>query len=158
MNLTVGETLDVPQSLGLTAAPTLIDSSKNPVNMESVTDAAGVTTYHSAQAMARPGVYALNVGNWTIPIAVNVPATEADVRVIPPDAIRKALGDIDLALDDDTAAVAALKVDSGNDWSWAFMALVLMLAAVECFLAMRFGHYRRGKRQATAPEPMPATA
>jgi hypothetical protein len=34
------------------------------------------------------------------------------------------------------------------------MCAVLALAALECFLAMRFGHYRRGKRltsAATAP-------
>jgi hypothetical protein len=33
------------------------------------------------------------------------------------------------------------------------MAMVFALAGVECFLAMRFGHYKRGKRLATAPEP-----
>ena len=36
-------------ALGLTAAPTLIDSAKNPVDIESVTSQAGVTTYRSAR-------------------------------------------------------------------------------------------------------------
>jgi hypothetical protein len=105
--------------------------------------------------MTRPGVYYLSIGNRTIPIAVNVPATEADVRVLPPDAVKKALGDIDLALEDDAVQLAGLKADSSNDWSWGFMAAVLLLAALECFLAMRFGHYKRGKRL-TSPTTAPA--
>jgi len=157
MNLTVGETLNVPQSLGLTAAPTLVDAAKNPTPMEAVTDQAGVTTYHSARPMTAPGVFTLGVGNRSFPIAVNVPATEADVRVLPPDAVKKALGDIDLAVEGDNLTVAAMKIDSGNDWSWSFMALVFLLAGVECYLAMRFGHYRRGKRLA-APVAEPVAA
>jgi hypothetical protein len=156
MNLTVGDPLAVPQSLGLTASPTLFDSSKNPIAMEAATDQAGVTTYHSAKPMTHPGVYLLNVGNRTIPIAVNVPSNEADVRVISNDAIKKAMGDIDLDMEDDTLAIAGLKIDSGNDWSWAFMALVLIFAGVECFLAMHFGHYKRGKRTHAVPDPVPA--
>jgi len=50
-----------------------------------------------------------------------------------------------------------MKIDSGNDWSWSFMALVFLLAGVECYLAMRFGHYRRGKRLA-APVAEPVAA
>jgi hypothetical protein len=158
MNLTVGDRLDVPQSLGLTAAPQLSDASKNAVLMEPTTDQAGVTTYHSAKPMTRPGVYSLSIGNRTIPIAVNVPANEADVRVLPPESVKKALGDIDLGIEDDSVQLAGVKADSSNDWSWGFMAAVLALAALECFLAMRFGHYKRGKRLTTpTPEPAPAT-
>ena len=107
--------------------------------------------------MTRPGVYSLSIGNRTIPIAVNVPANEADVRVLPPETVKKALGDIELAMEDDSAQLAGLKADSSNDWSWAFMATVLALAALECFLAMRFGHYKRGKRL-TSPTPEPTLA
>ncbi len=157
MNLTVGDRLDIPQSMGLGAAPQLFDASKNPVTMEAVTNQAGVTTYHSARPINRPGVYSLVVGNRTIPIAVNVPPTEADVRTISPDAVKKALGDIDLAIEDDAVAATAFQADSGNDWSWALMAVVLALAGLECFMAMRFGHYKRGKRT-TTPTPEPAAA
>jgi hypothetical protein len=160
MNLTVGESLKVPPSMGLTAAPTLIDSSKNPVVMESETSEAGVTTYHSAAPMTRPGVYTLSVGNRSVPIAVNVPATEADVRVVSNDAVKKALGDVDIAFEDEqVAASGGLKVESGNDWSWVVMAVVFALAGFECFCAMRFGHYKRGKRVASAaPEGAVAAA
>jgi hypothetical protein len=154
MNLTVGDRLDVPPSLGLTAAPQLFDAAKNAILVEPTTDAAGVTTYHSAKPMTRPGVYALSTGNRTIPIAVNCPANEADARVLTPDAVKRALGDIDLALEDDAVQLAALNADSSNDWSWGFMAAVLALAALECFLAMRFGHYKRGKRLTSPTAPL----
>jgi hypothetical protein len=125
--------------------------------MEAVTDQSGVTSYHSAKPMTRPGVYSLNVGSRTFPIAVNVPANEADVRVISADAIKKAMGDVDLAMEGDTLSATALKLDSGNDWSWSFMALVLLLAGLECFLAMHFGHYRRQRRPVVTPEPQLGT-
>jgi hypothetical protein len=38
---------------------------------------------------------------------------------------------------------AASTQDTGNDLSWAFMLAVFILLAVECFMAMRFGHHRR---------------
>ena len=47
---------------------------------------------------------------------------------------------------DDSISIAGLKADTCNDWSWALMAIVLSLAALECFMAMRFGHYKRGRR------------
>ena len=54
---------------------------------------------------------------------------------------------------DDSVSIAAIKADSGNDWSWALMAIVLTLAALECFMAMRFGHYKRGRRVHATEEP-----
>jgi hypothetical protein len=149
LNLTVGDSLEVPQSLNLTAAPQLFDSAKLPIAMESVTTPEGITTYRSAKPLSKPGVYTLTTGNRSYPLAVNPPAAEADVRVISPEAVRKALGDIDLSFEDEAASLAAMKIDPGNDLSWTFMAIVLALAGVECFLAMKFGHYKRA-RQGTA--------
>jgi hypothetical protein len=153
MNLSVGDSLDIPESMGLTAAPQLFDSSKNPIAMESATTQGGVTTYHSAKPLTHPGIYSLSTGSRTVPIAVNVPANEADVRVISHDAIKKALGDIDITMEDDSVSIGGLKAESGNDLSWACMAIVLVMAGMECFFAMRFGHFKRGKRQVS---PMPA--
>jgi hypothetical protein len=159
MNLTVGGTLEVPQSLNLSAAPQLFDGAKAPIAMETVTSADGVTTYRSARPLAKSGVYTLNTGNKTYPVVVNAPAAEADVRVVSPEAVRKALGDIELAFEDEASTIAAMKIDPGNDLSWTIMAMVLVLAAAECFLAMRFGHYKRQRRLTeTTSKSMPAAA
>jgi hypothetical protein len=77
------------------------------------------------------------------PVAVNVPVGEADVRTVPDAGIKEALGGIDVALLGPELPPDAALSDSGNDLSWAFMLLVLGLLAVECIMAMHFGHYRR---------------
>jgi hypothetical protein len=145
MNLTVGQPLEVPPTVKLSATPVLTDPSKNPVVMEAADAGNGQTAYRS-RPLNRPGVYTLNTGNGTFPIAVNVPPDEADVRTLSDDAVRKALGGIDIAARGaDVPAVAAAQ-QRGNDLSWSFMAAVFALLAVECFMAMRFGHYRREAR------------
>jgi hypothetical protein len=83
------------------------------------------------------------MGSRQAPVAVNVPATEADVRTVPDTAIRESLGGIDLSLLGPDLPSDTAVADSGNDLSWAFMAVVLALLAVECIMAMHFGHYRR---------------
>jgi hypothetical protein len=94
--------------------------------------------------LRRPGVYTLRAGLRTTPVAVNVPAAaEADVRTVAPDAIREALGGIDLALLGPELPVDVAAGESGNDLSWAFMLAVLGLLGLECLMAMHFGHYRR---------------
>jgi hypothetical protein len=39
-------------------------------------------------------------------------------------------------------------IDEGRDFGWNVMLSVLAMAALECFLAMRFGHHAKLKRQA----------
>jgi hypothetical protein len=75
-------------------------------------------------------------------VAVNVPDDEADIRPLDNPAIRSALGDIDLTLADDQLPAVASQ-QTGSDFGWTFMLVVLALVGLECFLAMRFGHYRR---------------
>jgi hypothetical protein len=143
MNLSVGDSVEVPTNLDLSAAPTLFDSVKKEIPVFAVTTTDGQTFYRS-RALNKPGVYHLSTGNATYPIAVNVPAEEADVRTLPEGAIRKALGDIGLTLHGDQfVPESAVKVNSGLDLGWSFMLAVLLLAAFECFVAMRFGHHRR---------------
>jgi hypothetical protein len=91
------------------------------------------------------------MGTRTAPVAVNVPAGEADVRTVPDASVKEALGNIDLALLGPELPPDAALSDTGNDLSWAFMLLVLGLLAVECIMAMHFGHYRRA-----APAPTEA--
>jgi Mg-chelatase subunit ChlD len=143
MNLTVGDVLHIPTSLGLSAAPTLIDSQKKEHPLFTVTGNDGQASYQS-KPLAAPGVYHLSTGNAAYPIAVNVPADEADVRTLPEGALRKALGDISLTIHGDQIAhEAAVQANHGRDMGWTIMFIVLLLAAFECFVAMRFGHHRR---------------
>ena len=145
LNLTVGQPLELPPTVRLTATPTLLDPAKQPVVMEASDAGAGQTVYRS-RPLNKPGVYALNTGGGTFPVAVNVPSDEADVRTLADEAIRKVLGDIELSSKGADVPAVAAATESGNDLSWAFMVAVFALLAVECFMAMRFGHYRRDVR------------
>ena len=129
----------------------LVDVSDPRLSPDGATVAVVVTTldlvanaYRSA-ALTKPGLYSLATGTDTIPVAVNPPADEADVRTLDSAAIRKSLGDIDVALEaDQLPAVSVAGADhAGDDFGWSFMLIVLALVGVECFMAMRFGHYRR---------------
>lgn len=142
MNLTVGQCVQVPAGLKLTIAPILTDVSRRQIPIEAITSADGQTAYLS-KPLEKPGIYQLNIGRKTIPIAVNVPSDEADLRLLPQAAIVKVLGGIDLAILGDTLPAGSLARDEGNDLGWSLMLIVLALVAAECFLAMRFGHYRR---------------
>jgi hypothetical protein len=148
MNLTVGDELHVPARLEVTAAPVLKDPQQADVIMEQSTGAAGQVTYHS-RPLSKPGVYTLITGSTKMPIAVNVPGapenetSEADIRPIDQNAIRTALGDIDIAFERDELPAVAEHNEIGNDFGWSMMMIVLAMVGLECFLAMRFGHYRR---------------
>ena len=141
MNLIVGEPLVVPSAMRLTSVPVLSDDRKKPIPVEAVTEN-GQTVYRS-RPLERPGMYQLNIGNAVLPIAVNVPSDEADIRLLPPDAVRKALGDIEVQMLGDTVPGGAVARDDSTDLGWTVMLIVLGLVAFECFIAMRFGHYRR---------------
>ena len=142
LNRTVGESVIVPTWLRLTAAPTLLDPQKSEVVIDQATTPGGAPVYKS-QALKRPGVYTLSTGTRTMPVSVNVPPDEADVRTLDNSGIKKALGDIDLALETDQLPAEPISEVAGNDYGWSIMAIVLALVAMECFMAMRFGHYRR---------------
>ena len=74
---------------------------------------------------------------------LGIPADEADIRLLPAETIRSALGGIEIQLFTDELPTSALVRDDANDFGWIIMTLVLALVAVECFMAMSFGHYRR---------------
>jgi Mg-chelatase subunit ChlD len=150
MNRATGQPLEIPPTVRLTATPTLLDPSKNPVVMEAADAGSGQTVYRS-RPLVRPGVYTLNTGSGIYPIAVNVPADEADVRTLSDDAMRQALGGVEITARGAEVPAVAGGEERGNDLSWAFMAAVFALLAVECFMAMRFGHYRRADHRAVGP-------
>jgi hypothetical protein len=142
MNLLVGQEMEMPSSMRLTTTPTLKDPQQAEVVLEQVTSKDGRATYKT-RPLAKPGLYTLSTGSRTIPIAVNVPGDEADIRPVDDAAIRVALGGIDINFETDQLPPMASDRTHGNDYGWSIMTIVLVLVGAECFLAMMFGHYKR---------------
>jgi hypothetical protein len=142
VNKIVGESLEIPPTIQLTGVPVLKDPQQAEIVMDQIQAPDGRSVYHS-RPLDKPGVYMLSTGNRTIPVAVNVPDDEADIRPMDAPAIKKALGDIDLLQLDDQLPPEDETHQPSNDFGWSVMAIVLALVGFECFLAMRFGHYRR---------------
>jgi hypothetical protein len=142
LNKIVGESLEIPPSVQLSAVPTLKDSRQMDVMLDTTQSADGRIVYRS-KPLNRPGIYILTTGNRTIPVAVNVPDDNADIRPLDASAIRKSLGDVDVNLLDDQLPPPTKTQVAGNDFGWSVMVAVLAFVGLECFLAMKFGHYRR---------------
>jgi hypothetical protein len=142
MNVSAGEPLVVPPTVKFTTTPALSDPQLNEIVLEPL-PAGGSGAYRSGPLL-RPGVYRLNTGTATFPIAVNVPAEEADVRTINDEQIKKDLGGADVDLESDMLPPAAVQANTaGSDFGWPLMLAAALLVAGECYMAMRFGHYRR---------------
>ena len=152
MNVEVGECVQVPSILGVRGEPKLTDSSDKPLAMQTVNTPDGRAVYRSMPIL-HPGLYKMFYETANGPdvryIAVNVPADQADISLLPKAAVKKALGDIDLEMLEDATPLAGLARRDGRDLGWFVMVLVLLLAGVESFMAMHFGHYRR--KAALAP-------
>ena len=134
MNVDVGAPLTLPATVRVTATPTLRRTQGTAVDLQR-----GATGQWQSPPLTEPGVLTLDVGGVTYPIAVNMPASESDVRRLDDAALREALGGIDMTFSDvnDTVGVVA---QDGNDFGWPLLLGVLVLAAAETFMALRFGH------------------
>jgi hypothetical protein len=142
MNLLTGDVLTLPRNLPLTATPTLKDPQQADVLLEQTIASDGAPVWRSGALLA-PGVYTLHTGNRSIPIAVNVPADEADIRPLDAAARRSALGGVNIDEFGDELPVVGDFQQAGNDFSWAIMVVLLVFVAMECLMAMKFGHHRR---------------
>jgi hypothetical protein len=142
MNLQVGQPLIIPPSIKLTAAPILRDAQQNQTTFQQATDDQGETVYRTPP-LDRPGIYSLSTGPDNYKIAVNLSPEDADVRTIDDTALKKSLADIDIRFEGDSLPATPAQIQPQNDLGWACMLAVLALAASECFMAMKFGHYRR---------------
>jgi hypothetical protein len=152
MNLTVGQPMEIPQTVRVTASPTLTDSTGAAILVDPELRN-GRTVYHTAP-IKKPGVYKLSLGDRQVWIAVNAPASEeANVTTLPDDTIRHALGDIDISLQGPAMPTEALAGREGNDFSWWCMMAVLGLLCFECFMAMKFGHYHRSEAPVAGAAP-----
>jgi hypothetical protein len=142
MNLLVGQPLEIPPNVTLTATPTLKDANQTDIVLDQTRVGTGPALYRS-RPLAKPGLYTLTTGQRKIPIAVNVPDDEADIRTLDDAALTRAMGDAPMEFEGDQLPSLASSNDAGNDYGWSVMVLVLLLVGFECFLAMRLGHYRR---------------
>lgn len=141
MNLVVGQRFEVSAHRRWQSMPVLRTGDDQEVLLEQVTDTKGQSVYRS-EPLSRPGVYHLVAGSDSWPVCVNLPPEEADIRPLPDQAIVSAMGGIDLI----TLGAELPSVSSAQqvqDFGWSLLGFVLILLAAECFLAMRFGHYRR---------------
>jgi hypothetical protein len=141
MNRTVGDRLTVPANMGLSVAPTMTDADGRDVVMESANG-----TYASPP-LQKPGLYTLKMGDRSVPIAVNVDAPAvADLRPLDDSQLLSSMGGVGVRLvGDQLPPRDETEQDAlGRDMEWGLMAALLVVVALECFLAMRFGHYRRG--------------
>jgi hypothetical protein len=143
MNLAVGDTVTPPETLKMTDAPHLHDIGGKEYAL-TTTDSDTGLIYHSVP-LTRPGVYTLTTGTTTYPIAVNVPTEEADTRLVDSETIRKSLGGIEMNFEQDMLAPeeVAQVAQQGKDFGWPLMLIVLALAGMESFMAMKFGRYKR---------------
>jgi hypothetical protein len=142
MNLTVGQSLELPASVPITLAPTLKDPQQVDVLLQLPPNAGG--TYRSPPLLA-PGIYTLSTGSHTYPIAVNPPADQADIRPVEGSQIRHVLGDVEVELQGDQLLPVQAADVSGNDYGWSVMLIVLALLGAESLLARRFAHNRTSK-------------
>jgi hypothetical protein len=149
MNITVNHPLMIPPSIQMTATPVLKDSGETeyPMELQTVSDPKSIYFGQSAyisKPLARPGIYSISTGADNYKIVVNVPAAqEADVRTIGDAEVRKSLGDIEMDMQGDSVPAPAELAEQGKDLGWAVMCGVFALLAMECVMAMRFGHHRR---------------
>lgn len=147
MNRTVGDCLEVPASLRLTSSPTLLDPKSMAIPLVATAAPDGGTTYRSAP-LTQPGIYQLSTSAAQMPLAVNLPAEEADVHTIDDAAVRAAMGGIEFKSFGDRAPDLATAQATGEttadssanpahvDWGWTLLLGVLGLVAAESYVAM----------------------
>jgi hypothetical protein len=140
--LEVGQPLRVPASLELTAEPTLASPEGQNVNLTREIRADGSGVWISAP-VEQVGIYRLTLNQREWPVAVNLPGRESDLRPLDQAAVASALGNVELQwLGDELPADALSANEDRADFGWSLLLAVLLLACVECFMAMRFGRHR----------------
>lgn len=140
--LEVGQRLRVPASLELVPQPALTSPEGQNIELSREIRADGAGMWVSPP-LEQAGVYELSGMERTWPVAVNLPAHESDLRPLDQAAVTAALGGIELQwLGDELPLEAAGDAEQRADFGWSLLLAVLLLAGVECFMAMRLGRQR----------------
>ncbi|MFT3787226.1 MAG: BatA domain-containing protein [Tepidisphaeraceae bacterium] len=142
LNLTVGDRVVIPPTLRLLASPVLIGPGDRSRPLEQKQLNAGSPRWTS-EPITEPGVYTLQAGALKMPVAVNVPGGEADIRPVGPEGIKTALGEADLELHGDSLDPEALAKKDAADFAWPLLLVLLPLLFAESALAWKFGRSRK---------------
>ena len=138
MNLTVGQSLQIPPEVKVTRTPELKDENNVPVLIDPVPDTDPVTgqpmpdrpPVYRSRPLTKPGVYTLNTGGGTVPIAVNVPAAdEADVRTSATKRSARRWAASRSSLQGDAIPSRAALDSDGSDWAGHVLLVVLACSA-----------------------------
>ena len=141
--LEVGQNLRLPPTIEMPAPPTLASPTGESIELRREVGPEGAGTWISAP-LEEPGVYQLSTGDRGWPVAVNLPANESDLRGMTQESVTAALGDVELQwLGDELPSQSIAEEDERPDFGWSLLLAVLLLAGLECFMAMRFGRHRR---------------
>lgn len=132
MNRLVGQRLILPTSLPLTGYPQLTDPQQQPVAISQISSSQQVQ--FESEPLLLPGIYWLNTARRQLPIAVNLPPDEADVRVLDNHAIAAAMGDVPMRLWGDSIPAQTHLSGRSTDWGWPIMLGVMGLLLVESLI------------------------
>ncbi len=135
--------LRIPPTIQAATEPTLVSAAGQEIELDREIRPDGAGMWIS-QPLEEPGVYQLTMGSATWPVAVNLPTTESDLRPLAEQSVVAALGDIEIQwMGDELPSEAMAEDENRADFGWSLLLAVLLLAGVECFMAMRFGRHRR---------------
>jgi hypothetical protein len=141
--LEAGRELRLPPTLELAESPVLASPSGQNIELRSEIRPDGAGSWVS-KPLEEPGVYQLSAADRSWPIAVNLPTRESDLRPLTQQSVAAALGDIEFEwLGDELPSEIAAAPEDRPDFGWSLLLAVLLLAGMECFMAMRFGRHRR---------------
>lgn len=141
MNRVVGDVVELPQSIALTDAPILREGRDRTSRLTRADRGDGTLAWRS-ERLARPGNYRVEAGDRSWPVAVNLPAAEADVRTLDAAGIRRALGDVELDLRGDSLPATVAVRNAASDFAWPVLAVLLPLLGVESIMAWKFSRGR----------------
>ena len=137
MNLAVGQSVQTPPEVKLTAAPHLRDARGVEWSM------LGDNGIYSSVPLTTPGLYTMSAAHSSWPIAVNVPAQEGDTRLVDSQTIARVLGNINIDFENDEIVSTSGKSREASDFGWPLMLAVFALLGGESLMAMKFGRYKR---------------
>ncbi len=145
LTLDAGVAFRLPTSLRVPAGvvPRLIvDGDARPLTRE--VDADGTIAW-AGIAPREPGSYALAVDADRLPVAVNFPASESDLRRAEDATLREAFGGEAELIDLSDEAVEQIVASDADrpDWGWPLLVAVLLLAGGEAAYAALLGRRRR---------------